>query len=224
MLAAEKESIGLFISTHPLKEIRPALAEKVDVPLAGLPERKDQEWVTAGGIITQARRIRTKKGDPMMFATIDDLEGSVEVVIFAKALEAYGDGLDCDAIVLVRGRVDHKEPGKTCLVADKVEKFEPTEAEVVAARAASAKAAEPPKPLRLALDAAALPHTILEDLKGVFSGFPGEADVVLDLRMSAGQGRRLKLGPDFRVTPGPGLRAELHALLGPALGAEAAAA
>ena len=40
-----------------------------------LPERKDGDWVTAGGIITQAKKIRTKKGDPMMFATLDDLEG-----------------------------------------------------------------------------------------------------------------------------------------------------
>ena len=224
LLAAEKESIGLFISTHPLKEVRPALAAKVDVPLAGLPERKDQEWVTIGGIVTQARKIRTKKGDPMMFATLDDLEGSVEIVIFAKALEAYGDGLDVDAVVLVRGRVDHKEPGKTCVVVDKVEPFAPTPEEVGAARAASLKAAEPPKPLRLTLDAAALPATILEDLKGVFSGFPGEADVVLDLRMRSHPGRRLRLGPEFRVTPSPGLRAELHALLGEALGAEAAAA
>jgi DNA polymerase-3 subunit alpha len=224
LLAAEKESIGLFISTHPLKEIRPALDAAVDCPLASLPERKDGDWVTVGGILTQARKIRTKKGDPMMFATLDDLEDSTEVVIFAKQLEAYGEGLDVDAIVTVRGRVDHKEPGKTCLVAEKVEPFTPTEEQVVTARAAAIKAAEPPPAVKLALDASVLRASILDDLKSVFSGFPGEADVVLELRMASGPGRRLKLGPDYRVAPSPALRAELHALLGEARGADAAAA
>ena len=75
LLAIEKEAIGLFISAHPLKEVREALRAAVDAPLAALPDRKDGDWVTAGGIITQAKKIRTKKGDPMMFATLDDLEG-----------------------------------------------------------------------------------------------------------------------------------------------------
>ena len=65
---------------------------------------------------------------------------------------------------------------------------------------------------------------MLDELKGVFQGFPGEADVVLDLAVSGGR-RRIRLGPDFRVTPSAALRAELHSLLGEAIGtAEAAAA
>ena len=89
LLAVEKESIGLFISAHPLKEVREALRATVDCPLADLPGKRDGDWVTAGGIITAAKKIRTKKGDPMMFATLDDLEGSIEVLIFGKALAEY---------------------------------------------------------------------------------------------------------------------------------------
>ncbi len=55
--------------------MREALRATVDAPLSELAERRDGDWVTAGGIITQAKKIRTKKGDPMMFATLDDLEG-----------------------------------------------------------------------------------------------------------------------------------------------------
>ena len=74
LLAAEKEAIGLFISAHPLKEVGAALRVSVDCGLGELATRRDGDWVTVGGMITQAKRIRTKKGDPMMFATLDDLE------------------------------------------------------------------------------------------------------------------------------------------------------
>ncbi len=88
LLAAEKESIGLFISAHPLKEVARGARARVDCPLAELSARRDGDWVTVGGMITQAKRIRTKKGDWMMFATLDDLESSVEMIVFGKALEA----------------------------------------------------------------------------------------------------------------------------------------
>ena len=63
-------------------------------------------------MITETKRIRTKKGDPMMFATLDDLEGSVEMIVFGKALASAEAALALDSIVLVRGRVDHKEPAR----------------------------------------------------------------------------------------------------------------
>ena len=55
LLAIEKESIGLFISAHPLKQVREALREVVDCSLADLQQRKDKDWVSAGGIITAAQ-------------------------------------------------------------------------------------------------------------------------------------------------------------------------
>src|SRR6201999_1766862 len=123
LLAIEKESIGLFISAHPLKEVREALREAVDCSLAELAGKRDEEWVTAGGIITAAKKIRTKKGDPMMFATLDDLEGAIEILVFGKALAEYEGALGVDEVVLVRGRVDHKDASKTCLIVQSVEPF-----------------------------------------------------------------------------------------------------
>jgi DNA polymerase III subunit alpha len=216
LLAAEKESIGLFVSAHPLKEVGPALRSRVDIAISGLPERRDGDWVTIGGMITQAKRIRTKKGDWMMFATLDDLDASVELVVFGNALEASRDALVNDSIVLVRGRVDHKDRDKTCIIAQQIERFEPSREEVLEAAAAAAKAAEPPRPLRLRVDAKLLPATALAELKELLQGFPGEAEVVIELSTSNGA-RWLKLGPEFRVSPGAGLHAELGELLGGAL-------
>jgi DNA polymerase-3 subunit alpha len=214
LLAIEKESIGLFISAHPLKEVREALRAAVDCPLADLPGKRDGDWVTAGGIITAAKRIRTKAGKPMMFATLDDLEGSVETLIFTEALEEYGADLGVDEIVLIRGKIDHGDKG-TSLIATTVERFDPTPEEVEAARAEAAKPPPVPEPVHVTLDAALLPASIIDELKHVLGNHTGETEVVLDIRTSAGP-RTLRLGEGYRVAPTPSLRAELANILGPA--------
>ena len=216
LLALEKESIGLFISAHPLKEVGPALTTAADCTLAELSTRRDGDWVTVGGMITQAKRIKTKKGDWMMFATLDDLEGTVEMVIFGKALDAAGDAIAPDSIVLVRGRVDHKDREKTSLIAQQIDKFEPTEDEVRKAEEELAKPQVTASALRLALDATMLPARVLGELKEVLAGFPGESDIVIELTTSIGR-RRLRLGADFRVARCAGLHAELDQLLGTAM-------
>jgi DNA polymerase III subunit alpha len=217
LLGLEKESIGLFISAHPLKAVAVAMATKTDCTLGALAERRDGDWVTVGGIISQAKKLRTKKGDAMMFATLDDLEASAELVVFAKTLEECGAALATDAIVLVRGRVDHnKEKAQTSIVAHSVERFEPTQEELVSAEREAANRPAAPGALRIRLDAAALPATALGELKDVLAGFPGESEVVIELCTSCGE-RRLRLGPEFRVARGAGLHAELAALLGSAI-------
>jgi DNA polymerase III subunit alpha len=221
MLAAEKESLGLFISAHPLKEVGPALRAKADGTLAELADRRDGDWVTVGGIVTQFKRIKTKKGDMMAFATIYDLEASVEIVVFGKVLDACGNALEADSIVLVRGKVDHKDRDKTCLIAQQIESFAPSEEEVLKAQVQAAKPALTPAALRLRLDATALPATALGELKDLLTGFPGESDVVIELASTVGR-RRLKLGPSFRVARSASLHAELDALLGSALIPESA--
>ncbi len=219
LLAAEKESIGLFISAHPLKEVGAALRAKVDCSLGELANRRDGDWVTVGGMITQAKKIRTKKGDPMMFATLDDLDAAIEILVFGKALADCEEALAPDSIVVVRGKVDHKDKEKTCLIAQQVERFDPTPEEVQQAEEEAAKVVVAPTALRLRLDATLLQASILGDLKEVIAGFPGDSEVVIELSTSIGP-RKLKLGADFRVTRSASLHAELDSLLGPALLAE----
>jgi DNA polymerase-3 subunit alpha len=225
LLAIEKESIGLFVSAHPLKEVREALRAKVDCTLPELAAKKDGDWVTAGGIITQAKRIRTRNGDPMMFATLDDLDGTIEILVFGAALAEYEGDLGVDSVVVVRGRVDHKDASKTALVVQAVERFEPTQEEVERAKVQAAARPVGPPPVRLSVNAALLPATVLHDLKELLAGSPGEAEVVLELQLRAGGSRTLRLGESYRVRPTPTLRAELEHMLGaPAAGAPTAAA
>src|SRR6202012_1576505 len=130
LLAMEKESIGLFISEHPLKAIAAAMAMETDCSLGRVQDIRDGERVTFGGMLQQIRRIRTKKGDPMMFAVLADLEGSVELVIFGQTLEECGAAVEEDNVVLIQGRLEHKARGRTSVVVQSVERFEPTQAEI----------------------------------------------------------------------------------------------
>ncbi len=225
LLALEKESVGLFISAHPLKEVSVAMNGKVDCSLLALADCRDGDRVTVGGIISQTKRLRTKKGDPMMFASLDDLEGSVEMVIFGQTLEECGAAIEQDAIVLVKGRVDHKDKTRTCVVVQSVERFEPTQEELDKAEAkAQAEAAKgPATALRLRLDATVLPATAIDELRDLLISFPGESEVMVELSTRAGR-RLLRLGPDYRVERGSGLNSELEDLLGSAILAPAGGA
>ena len=202
LLAMEKESIGVFITEHPLKRVREALRMKADCAIAEIPERKDGEWVKVGGMITEAKKIRTRSGSNMMFATVDDLEGTVEVVVFEKALAAAEGVLAPDEIVLVRGRVDHKDANKVCIVVQDVTRFDPSEAEIEKAKAAMAERAalEEPSWLRMRVDAARLEATIIAELRELFERYPGNDDFVLEMQTRAGL-RRLRFGGDYRSRP-----------------------
>jgi DNA polymerase-3 subunit alpha len=223
LLALEKESVGLFISAHPLKDVAAAMVAKVDCSLLALADCRDGDRVTVGGIISQTKRLRTKKGDPMMFATLDDLEGSVEMVIFGQTLEECAPAIEQDAIVLVKGRIDHKDKTRTCVVVQSVDRFAPSQAELdrAEAKAAEEAAKGPADALRLRLDAGALPATVIDELRDLLISFPGESEVVIELSTRAGA-RMLRLGSEYRVERGPGLHAELEDLLGSAILAPAA--
>ncbi len=212
LLRMEKETLGTFLSDHPLSEVRDAMRVRVDCSLTDLDGKADGAWVTVGGIVTECKKIRTKSGSNMMFATLDDLEGRVEMIVFAKSLDSCGEVIDTDAVVLVRGRVDHKDRGETKIVVQDVERFDPSSDEVEAAKSKVEKM-DRREPLTLQLDAARFGLEIISDLKTVFADFPGESEVVLEMTTRDGV-RKLRFGGEYRVAPSAGLRAELDELLG----------
>jgi DNA polymerase-3 subunit alpha len=214
LLALEKETLGTYLSSHPLTEVRGALRARVDCSLAGLASKQDGSWVTVGGIVTECKKIRTKSGSQMMFATLDDVEGQVEMLVFKADQAESATIIAPDAIVVVRGRIDHKDRGETKLVVQEAERFEP-DAEEISRGAAAAGA--PSGPLKLVIDASQLQRQpgLLDQLKEVFEHHKGEADVHLAVVAGDGGQREWKLGNGYRVRPSSGLRAELGHVLGP---------
>jgi DNA polymerase III subunit alpha len=111
----EKELLGLYLSEHPLGDIADQLPAYVTAYTGDLAEESDQAKVTIGGIIQALRRVVTRAGSTMLVATVEDLQGSVEVVVFPKVYaETVGAWTD-DSRVLVTGRVDHRDDSSQIL-------------------------------------------------------------------------------------------------------------
>ncbi len=105
----EKELLGLYLSEHPLGDIADQLPDYVTAYTGDLAEESDQAKVTLGGIIQSTRRVITRAGSTMLVATLEDLQGSVEVVVFPKVFTETANAWADDAVVLVTGRVDRRD-------------------------------------------------------------------------------------------------------------------
>jgi DNA polymerase-3 subunit alpha len=212
LLALEKETLGTYLSSHPLAEVRGALKARVDCSLAELGGKPDGSWVTVGGIVVECKKIRTKSGSQMMFATLDDVEGQVEMLVFKADESENAAVIAPDAIVLVRGRLDHKDRGETKLVVQEAQRFEPDGDEI----ARGNKGVEVPSgPFKVEVDPSRLDAGLVDELKAVLEHHKGDADVHLVMQTSGGP-RSLRLGNEFRVRPSSGLLAEIDHVLGQA--------
>jgi DNA polymerase-3 subunit alpha len=198
LLRLEKETLGLYVSEHPLSGVRDQLRRKTDATLAELERRRDGEVVTVGGIVTDTKQVTTKRGEPMVFLALDDPTGSAEVVVFNSTYQAARELCVADRILVVKGRVDHKQQGETKLVAMEVAAFE-----------AITERTE----VRFALDAREAPAGVIRELARLVREFPGESPVYLSLDTSEGP-KTYALGPDYRVRPDSDFLAEARSLLG----------
>ena len=212
LLTLEKETLGTFLSSHPLNEVRELLRARVDCPLADVAALGDGTWVTVGGIVAEAKRVRTRSGGHVVFAALDDLEGRVELFV-RDATGEPAQAIAADSVVVVRGRVDHKGRGDTSVVVHEAEVFNPGADELAAARARQRE--RHPERITLRIDARRFEADLVEDLKSLFASFPGRTEVMLEMRTAEGT-RRLRFGHEHRVDPSHALRAELDQLLGPA--------
>jgi DNA polymerase III subunit alpha len=200
LLHMEKESLGLYVSEHPLDAVRDQLRRKTDCSLAEIERRREGEVVTVGGIVAEVKQITTKKGEPMVFLALDDPTGEAEVVVFNSTYAAARELCVVDRILIVKGRVDHKQQGETKLLALEVQPFE---------------AIPERREVRLRLDARKAPAGILRDLAHLVKDFPGESPVFVALETSTGP-KTYALGPQYRVKPDSDFLAEAKSLLGEA--------
>ncbi len=199
LLRLEKDTLGLYVSEHPLHSIRDQLRRKTDCSLADVERRRDGEIVTVGGIVSALKHLTTKKGEPMVFMRLDDVTGGAEVVVFNSVYAQSRELCVMDRILVVKGRIDHKQEGETKLLAMEVSPFE-----AVAER----------REVTFRIDAARAPAGLIAELKNLLCEFPGEAPVNLICDTSSGPVEyRL---PKFRVKPVPDFFAEAKALLGEA--------
>ncbi len=196
-LAFEKEMLGLYISDHPLLGIETVLASMTDTEIPALWEKEDRSQATIGGVIGSLNRRYTRKGEPMVYFSVEGLEGSVEAVAFPRTVAEHGPMIREDAVVVLRGRVDHRGDDVKFIV----QSIREPDLNV-------------DRSVRVRVPASMLSPKVVEQLKAVLGNHPGTAPVFL--HMSGGTGEKvLRLGADHRVDPRSALFAELQELFGP---------
>ena len=112
----EKELIGLYVSAHPLTPYLPLLREKISHFSSELGDASPKDRVTVAGLVSKIRTLTTKNGKLMAFATIEDLQGPIELVIFPNTWARFGQQIHTDGIVLATGKVDDQSADPKVLV------------------------------------------------------------------------------------------------------------
>ncbi|MEE9598923.1 MAG: DNA polymerase III subunit alpha, partial [Anaerolineales bacterium] len=115
----ERELIGLYVSDHPLSTVMDSLQQYVTHFAQDLNEANHQERVSVAGIVTKIRQHQTKNGKAMAFATIEDVQGMIDLVIFPNTWKKYSDMIRFDEIIYVKGKAD-ADGGDTKVLVDQV--------------------------------------------------------------------------------------------------------
>lgn len=197
MLSFEKEVAGLYVSGHPLEDdedkIRKiATAGSLDFAVneeTGTASIKDGERVVIGGIISDVVIKFTKNNQRMAFVTLEDMTGTVEVIVFPKDFEQYAGLIEMEKKVFVKGRASVEEEKDGKVICEKITSFEDTR-----------------KKLWIKYDTIDDYEDNKSQLYDILKEYPGRDEVAVYIA----QGKKMKnLPADLRVDAGSGIRERL---------------
>ena len=199
LLAFEREMLGLYVSDHPLLGVEHILRSNTDMSISELVEVGGMQdgFVTIGGLITGISRKVSRTGSSWAIVTVEDLEGSLEVLFFANTYNQYALTLIEDRIVTIRGRADRREDQL------RFSAFEMNSLDV---------SSGPVGPLMISLPISQCTPPIVERVKEILRSHPGKREVHLQIEDS-GKSTTMKI--DALVTSSPSLSADLKSILGP---------
>lgn len=199
LLAFEREMLGLWVSDHPLLGVEHILRSNTDMSISRLLDdgASQDQIVTVGGLITSVTRKVSKQGASWAIVSLEDLEGSLEVLFFSNTYNQHSLSLVEDRVVTVRGRVDKRD-------------------EQIRFSALEMKALDvsqgPAGPLVITIPEAQCTPPIVERLKEILRSHPGKREVHLHVEQSSGE---MVMKLDALVTASPSLSADLKSILGP---------
>ena len=132
ILAFEKDVLGIYLSGHPLEKYRNIMEKMISAKTtdfqpdeeSGIPKVYDGQKVIIGGMITEKTIKYTRNNKVMAFLTVEDLLGTVEIVVFPRDYEKWQSMLNEDARVFVQGRVNAEDDKPSKLILEKVRAFE----------------------------------------------------------------------------------------------------
>ncbi len=202
LLSQEREMLGLYVSSHPLDGTQQILERNRDVSIAELlaSGRTEGDVRVAGLVSSVDRRINKKTGNPWAIVTVEDLDGSIEVLFFPKVYALHASDLTGDAVVCVAGRLNERDGNLSIFAQDM------TTLDVSAA-------SEPP--LVIALRQDRVTAALAAELKHILHAHPGSTRVHLKLVRPGGNPLLIDLC-EFGVEPSNSFVADIKSLLGAA--------
>ncbi|PIS05640.1 MAG: DNA polymerase III subunit alpha [Candidatus Buchananbacteria bacterium CG10_big_fil_rev_8_21_14_0_10_42_9] len=232
-LAWEKELLGLYISAHPLKEFAGSL-EDVVTPISQIMAETDdpRRSYRVAAVINTSKRITTKKGDPMLFAKVEDMSSSIEVLVFPTILQQNPSLWEDDSLVIMNCRVSDKD-GELKLICASVEQLVIENIESVIDKLDQAAANEAPRygnsPTRsfaprpktkpsapaagqITISApSAMTAELADRMKRLFCKYPGDYQVNLIVTQNDEEKR---VATNYRVNCTLAFKDELESLIG----------
>ncbi|MGH3915645.1 MAG: DNA polymerase III subunit alpha [Pseudonocardiaceae bacterium] len=207
LLGYEREMLGLYVSSHPLSGAEHIIRKYRDLPIAeligeDLPSRDERQNLKIAGMISSVQRRINKSGEPWAIATVEDLEASVEVLVFPRSYEVLAPNLVEDSAVAVQGRINRRD-GTVSIFATDVVPLNIEDADLLAV-------GEQP-PVVLVTQTQKVTPLLVENLKRVLDSHPGNRPVRLQLQGT--QNLTLMLG-NYSVEVSAAFCGDIKAVLG----------
>ena len=200
MRQAEKESLGFYFSSHPLTAYKEKIKQLSTVSSAEISERAEGEEVVMGGIITNLRQSTTKRGDPMLYITLEDMKGAAECLAFSKEIKAYQPLLNVDEIVFVKGQVGFQSAVPTLRIK-----------EIIAEKDALKRLA---KCITIRFDASQFEETKLTQLKEIIKKHCGKCPLFFEISTPDQGITQIRTSSQYFVSATEGFLSSIRELFG----------
>jgi DNA polymerase-3 subunit alpha len=200
LLINEKESLGFYISGHPLSRYEQLLDKYANENTLTVKEHTDGYAVRIGGIVRKVRTIKTKRGELMAFVLVEDLHGTVEVTVFSSVYTDAYHLLVEDSPIFVQGSVQ-KDENAVKILADAVIPIDKAEEAWTAS-------------IHFNLDLPRTERETLETLRSILSRHPGSCKAFLHLIDPEKTETIVALPESLALNAGSVLTNEINAFLG----------
>jgi len=200
LLSFEKESLGFYISGHPLMRYEDLLDKFTNANAITIKDVNEGGCIRIGGIVSAVKTILTKRGDRMAFVTVEDMHGSVETTVFSTVFASVNDLLFEDNPVLIQGRVQ-KDEQAVKILADSVVPIEKVEETWTAS-------------IHFNLELTRTDKSMFLALQDIFKRHPGSCRAFLHLRDLNNTETIIALPDTMKLRAGSALRREVDGFLG----------
>ena len=200
LLTMEKETLGFYISGHPLDKYEKTMAEYASVNSVNIHNIPEKQIIRMGGTIRAAKVLKTKKGDMMAFAVLEDRLDSVEVVVFPNVYAETQGIIADEEPVIVEGEVQKRE-NSIKILANRIVPMDQAEKEWTAS-------------IIISLSALNYSEDVLEKLKHIIVKYPGSCSSYLSIVLPDSSSAVINCSKDYRLCPDAKLFREVELLLG----------